>query len=739
MKRLIFLLLFLALFCVGQALGATYYVRVAGVGSNTSPYDTPAKGANIVKTLVDYLRVNGSGVGDIIDIGPGTFSNANDLIVLDETTLDNLTIQGAGRSLTILTPTAYHAIYGDNDISNLTVKDLTLQQNGAAVNIVYKTADAGVWNFTNVDFKSGPSHAETGLKLYGDETNLTRCRVFFNYTASKYPIYYFGDSSGTVQYCQFFASGTSKIGNSVALVGSGTQNFVNNIVMDVAEHAIIANTGTSNISNNIIAGSTVSHTQYVINKAGGTVNSTNNILISSPWNDDYWNPALDTDTGNIKTNANPYFISYGRGGFLVPTVDDAGGLGTGYVEAIETLLAAKGFKGTWYTNISNLLDTLYDDARALMSRGVFEIGLHGYSHTNLTYANALLFSQTGGSNCTVAFDNTTITLNCDGTDYDNTLDTTNAAYDTIVEIVSALNGVKGWTVAKSTTGSQTASSISDSALATSLATLLATPEPCDITFNRAGIGEGLFKDEIADAKDFLEDSIINVLGNLTDPQTGATYSVNTYGATYNAGDAATKAAAYATFQAYRYNTGAIGASVQNLKDVDIFALGSADYTHVVGDGSEAAVRRNTRALAFAIVQSGLIVPFYAHNTTEFSIAQWTWFLDELSKFNQLTVTSMQAAVAAIKAGWTDDLDGTYRKIYTTFTDFNIRAGSPAIDAGTAVTGLHTGSTIVGGDAGGNTRLYGSGVDIGGYEKLQKTASLFPVLPVFGKPKYYTVP
>ena len=48
-------------------------------------------------------------------------------------------------------------------------------------------------------------------------------------------------------------------------------------------------------------------------------------------------------------------------------------------------------------------------------------------------------------------------------------------------------------------------------------------------------------------------------------------------------------------------------------------------------------------------------------------------------------------------------------------NYRLQAGSPAIDAGTPIAGLHSGSTIVGGDAAGNTQLYGVGVDMGAYE------------------------
>jgi len=184
--------------------------------------------------------------------------------------------------------------------------------------------------------------------------------------------------------------------------------------------------------------------------------------------------------------------------------------------------------------------------RTMVSAGTMEVASHTWSHTNLTYDHALNFSQTGGANCTVAFDGATITCDCDGTDYDQTCDTTATATDTLGEIITALHSKKGWTVAKSTTGGQAANNIYDNAKATSFTNLLATAEPCDIDFDRTGYTTGLFKDEIADAKTWMAGTLVNGAGNVTDGQTGATYVCNSLAAPYNAFDAESEAAAKAS-------------------------------------------------------------------------------------------------------------------------------------------------------------------------------------------------
>lgn len=84
---------------------------------------------------------------------------------------------------------------------------------------------------------------------------------------------------------------------------------------------------------------------------------------------------------------------------------------------------------------------------------------------------------------------------------------------------------------------------------------------------------------------------------------------------------------------------------------------------------------------------------------------------------------------AAKAG-----DGTYSDAGS--TTLWSAAYADRIDVASAIVGLHTGSTIVGGDALGILRLYGNGIDIGSFEKIKKRW-LVPPLKIL--PVYYTVP
>ena len=86
---------------------------------------------------------------------------------------------------------------------------------------------------------------------------------------------------------------------------------------------------------------------------------------------------------------------------------------------------------------------------------------------------------------------------------------------------------------------------------------------------------------------------------------------------------------------------------------------------------------------------------------------------------------------AAKAG-----DGTYSD--GSSTSLWSAAYTDRIDAGAAIESLHTGKTIVGGDAAGVLYLFGAGIDIGAYER-PKFIDGIPGKMWDATPKYYTVP
>lgn len=722
MRKMI-LSLSLLLLLAGQGVeGATYYVRTTG--SNTAPYDTAAKGATSAKTVIDYIRTNGTGAGDIVDIGAGTFSAATDYLYLDNANLDNIVVRGAGKGVTIIDPPAaanQRCVYLNDSMSQATVSDMTLIVEAGNKQAVYKTADAGVLNLVNVNAYSGVAHADEVLYFLGDETNLTCIGVYGNYTSGKYNIRTAGDSSGIFQYIISNAHGRSKVGNGWSLAGTGTTVISNVLILDAAQSGIAIQNGTVSVYNSIVQGGTLSHTHYALNRVSGTVSASNNLLISSPFRTGAYTTGTITKSGNIETNANPRFVSYGRGGFICPQVDDSGGYASNYVQGLEALLTARGMKGTWYTNISNLSADSYAGIRTMLSRGVIEVGLHGYTHDNLT-ATGDVFSITKVGH-TINIDRTGNQIVVDGA---APVTVSGFKTKTLTAIRSELTagGCTLGAIQNGLDASNFGEIMADSAGAQ------ASPYTPQLLIDTTA-ATGYYYVQVKYGRQVLEGTVINGAGNVTDPQTGATYELHSYGATYNGGNANTKAAVTAALPVgnwtnYRYLTDPD--STENsrtwLVDVDLMAIGPASYSGIVTDAStnEATTRANARAMAFHAVQHGAIVPVFAHNATEMTLQQWGWALDEWAQYPGLIVTSMQDIANTIRAGgsWADDGDGTYSKTYTTYTDARLKYNSPCIDAGATVTGLHPTTDYRGRIA---PWPAGGAVDIGPYEHRHPTVTL----------------
>jgi hypothetical protein len=106
---------------------------------------------------------------------------------------------------------------------------------------------------------------------------------------------------------------------------------------------------------------------------------------------------------------------------------------------------------------------------------------------------------------------------------------------------------------------------------------------------------------------------------------------------------------------------------------------------LVVDGDESATKANVNALAYGVLINGGIVNVLAHSTSEVSAVEWGWILDALQSFpsNQLSITSQQLAVTDILANDDSYADGVTTKAYSTYPDYRLRPGSPAINAGTS--------------------------------------------------------
>lgn len=641
---------------------ATYYVGLSG--SNTAPYDTPAKAAPLFATVTQYIATNGGSGSDIIEVAAGVYTAG---ISLNHAALNGVTIRGAGED-TILAPASGNVVYcGANLAGGAKISRLTLRpsETGAGAYLV-STGDPLL--FEEVLFDPAPGHNAHVFRSSA-MARLLRCafrgRGVVN--SSAYGLYTQGAGGVILDFCTFTPAGDSAVGKGIVLVGTGVSKVRNCTILGAENNGISLSNGSVEVSNCIIHAGQASHLAAPVRVNSGTATVRNSILISSQHNTTLTHIiGAATEENNIKMAVNPQFAGR-RGGFFVPTIDDAGGLMAGYCAALSTLLAERDCYGTWVTNTFNIPAANYSDARAILTAGRLEVGLHGRTHHDLTLTHALRFSQTGGTSPTVAFDGRYITCACTEPEFSQVIDTQAETANTTAKIIANYSGQKGWTISKSTTDGQATGGNADFTSPRSYAAMAATAAPCDIDFDRTGISQGVFKDIIADGVADLEQRIIGP--GITDPQTGQPYRCRTFGATYNAGDlTVAQAVRDAGLDVYRYTKAATAEeSISPLVRLDMFGLAAGGYAGLTANGtSEAAIKAGTRAICCAISFCGLAASMLAHNAQEFSIEQWGWVLDVVkNEFPEILVCSFQQLRdhVAGNSAWTHAGNSVYTRSF----------------------------------------------------------------------------
>jgi hypothetical protein len=727
MKRLILLIILLLL--PVQVWGAAYHVSTTG--SNTFPYDTPAKGATTVKTVIDAIKASSSGGGDTIVIGAGTFSSDNDYFYLNDVDCSNLTVLGAGKDLTNISTSAganLNVVAGTDTAPGLIMSDMTLTVNAAAKRAMLKTANSGTWNLSRMKFVSGPSHANQLLFLQGDITNIDHCDFLVTYSGNGYPIYMTGDSSGTISYCLSQAKADQLYGNYWSFAQTGSVNVFNCNILDSSNYGVLMNnaSGTLILRNNIIQGGLLTR-NATITRAAGTLFESNNLIISSWQNGDgLFASGFTPDATDVLT-ALPEWKSYSRAGYIIPCVDDSGNFP--YAQAVAGLLTDKGFKGTFFLNryktyalraTDNGWNTSDDAAlRTMVTDGTMEVAIHSAAHSDMTLTDDATIWTVGTGSVTMARTGGTdgnglITYSGGGT-------VDQFRIKTLATIKLELNalGANLSDGAIYNSGECTTNKIQDTALGEVIKEAAAGTTSIALYVDTTVANGGLYKAEMADPKAWLADTIINGEGNVTDPQTGATYVCNSFASPYNAWNAAGATAAS--------NAGFIGARgnmdfswTTHINPQRVYCISS---NWLVG-ADETATRRNARAIAFAAMQNGLVIAVLSHDTGETSLTDWGYILDEWSKLpgSSLNVTSMQLVAKAIvsSGSWTNNGDGTWSRTFTDVSDFHLQSTSPAIDAAADLCGiLGTATDFDGMPVCAAGAYVGEGIDseIGAYEYL----------------------
>lgn len=149
--------------------------------------------------------------------------------------------------------------------------------------------------------------------------------------------------------------------------------------------------------------------------------------------------------------------------------------------------------------------------------------------------------------------------------------------------------------------------------------------------------------------------------------------------------------------------------------VNTFTLSSQEIYEMRGLSAPAAfgttaatIARNAYSFFEYLNHVGGVAFLYSHD--DFTGEQWGYVVEALSKSNCTSATPKEID-AYIRTGETADGGLTWTRTLTAQKTYLLQSSSPAINAGTVVSGVHPGT-----DFAGNPNLRGAAPDIGAYEK-----------------------
>lgn len=365
---------------------ATMYVSPSG--SNTSPYDTWAKAANLPSTAKTY----GDGVAGphTMYIAPNAYS---DYLNITNANWASGTIQGtaahgstalAAPGQVSLASSSYHLLRAN--ASGLTVKGVRLKDSlSATYDLVY--VDGA--NFTGEDLWLSDGGRHCINVQGGTAAQFTRCNIEGVDPSGTEGVIMQVGGYGTFDYCRMgnspanFASGT---GASNYAVFRNASNSVTTTLNNCLLHGAWARTvnqtgtGTTTLNNSIIVGGDGTLTLTPLERSAGTL-TTNNCMTICNWR----KPGVEatgTVTRNNPTDDNqPYFVLRQRQAFIPIRVDDSANYA--YAKALGDKLAARGLTGTWYVDTDALTGAALAQAQQFVSDGKMEVGHHSKTHIDL--------------------------------------------------------------------------------------------------------------------------------------------------------------------------------------------------------------------------------------------------------------------------------------------------------------------------------------------------------------------
>lgn len=686
-----------ALLCLaGRRLeAATLYVNADSNGSASYPtraFSDPSYTANdSYQTLA--AAVTAATAGDVLEFSGGTTGKS---YAGQSTSLSKqLTLQGS-------------SIIGHSGPVTIT-RNATLGYaiRAFAAGIVIQNLELSGLNIGNI--------------LRVDKDNITIKNVVFKERGggtAGYAILFYTQSTYTTTLTNVIFEGTGN-DNAISMnTDSGTANFYNCTINANDYRAVLTRTGSTVNFTNCALTSNGTSFYTTIDTDGGTVNTINS-FIQGPLDDPHdgihehagtWNSTNDIINDfpwYNRTSANMGFIS-----FFTDDLDNNEYFATLANYAMNTYSIPMSL----YVNDTNAISSGDKVKLQTLYKAGHEIGVHTRHHTNLRYTNAFNVTYSGvNADMAMVVSASSTSLSITGTsDTYGPIDLTNASYDTVGELCTAIDGQTKFACSLVTYVASDVSSNSLDDAATGLPVGTATSIPFD---DDTGPDNRYYKGEITNAIADLESALHE------DPGCSA-YQVKTMAFPYN--EASDRVITW-----IGANTSLIGTrgnyivgdnyNKSSLKQINIFnAYSDATFSGQKGsdydsltDAEKQSKMKDAAKIMATYASNGLYVGMLSHYAYQVSLQDFTWMLDELVNYRDaynLRIDSFGNIANEIRTSgdWTASSTavGYFERTFAGADDFTPRFNSPLIDAGTTVSGRTE-------DVLGNP-IYGD-PDIGAYE------------------------
>lgn len=706
LKRLLIAILLIFIAYPVWGASTTCYVSTSGDTGNSGLTPALAKALpSQCKTVLAAIAPTGTGAGQghTLYTEAGTYVDANG-IDLSSANMDGSRIIGvadltslapASKGQVIVSASGAPSIYSSR--ANIAIQNMSATTTGAVDCFDFNGATANT--LTNSYCYNSAGRL---LSVRGAATLTTNTCKFEGSTNTTSPIRIGNTANWTSNYDIITNSATMLNAGSIGIYnyGTGTVILNNDVVLGMTGVPIYMDAaGTFTVNNSIIGASLVSG-RYTARRIDGTMTFNNSMLMQN-WETSHYVTNGTITANNSITTLQPKFVNRPRKGIIVLAMDDGNNID--YMQTIEAVFAANGIKGSAFLDTYSLTGTTLTKAQSLYANGTIDLIPHSSSHSDLALADdTTIWTLT---NCTVTNDRTgagTITIGGGGSG------TINNVRTTLLSSIKSNLEAGGCTVASTNYGASTGK-INTVAIGEVLKTAAAGSTTLKLLVDTTA-ATGLYKAEIVDALTAMQAAFPGYSTSGFATPYGTT-SANLITGIKNAGYTGNRSAfVAATTTGYKLAT------------IDLYSNMYVAINTYITDGAatDAQVATRTRAIAEAAAQEGWIIYLLAHSATECTAAQWQIIIDTLKEYSgDISIMTMSEAINYIKTSglWRDDgtapdatgSDSIWSRTWTDGSNYSLRAGSPAINAGTTIAGLTT-------DYAGNTVPMCGATDIGAYER-----------------------